>query len=113
VEDAHKLRYKRSLREYEKTRNIPADRYWRCMLLLCTASPSLWDKVEAHLDMKRGEAWLGRVQGLSGGEGRLLSLAWHLYNQGTAVNIADLADSLDDTLWAVVLEALTVYRGGQ
>lgn len=114
MKDTHKLRYKRALREYEASRGVEPDKYWLCLLLLCTVTDSLWEKVAPHLDMKRGDAWLDPVakqEYLSGGEAGLLSLARNLYNQAVPVDIADLANMLDDEHWALVLEALRVYRG--
>lgn len=112
--DQHKLRYKRVLREYEKVRCIEPDRYWQAMLLLVTATVALWEKVQPYLEMKNGDAWLDRVQEieyLSSSEALLLSLARNLYNQGTLVDIADLADTLDEDNWPLVLESLKLYRG--
>lgn len=116
MKDTHKLRYKRALREYEKIRGIEPDKYWRCLLLLCTVTDSLWEKVSPHLEMRQGNAWLDQVQAqeyLSGGEAGLLSLARNLYNQAVPVDIASLADTLDEDNWLLVLEALAVYRGEQ
>lgn len=110
----HKQRYKHVLQQYRFARRIEADKYWRCMVLLCTVTPSLWEKVEPHLDMKRGDAFLDQVQQqeyLSSSEAGLLSLARNLYNQAVTVDIAELANTLDEDNWQLVLEALKIYRG--
>lgn len=110
----HKQRYQHALQQYRFARRIEADKYWRCMLLLTTVTAGLWEKVEPHLDMKRGDAWLDRVQQqeyLSGSEAGLLALARNLYNQAETVDIAELANTLDEDNWQLVLEALRIYRG--
>jgi len=103
-----------ALEFYRMQRGVEPDRNWKAMLILVTASKSLWEKVEPHLDYRHGNAWLNKVQKqeyLSGGEAALLSLSRNLYNGDTLVDLAGLADTLDDDLWPAVLEALAVYRG--
>lgn len=114
MKDAHKQRYRHALQQYRFARGIDADKYWQCMLLICTVSESLWEKVAPQLDMKCGDAWLDRVEKqeyLSGSEARLLTLARNLYNQAVPVDVAGLADTLDEDNWPLVLEALAIYRG--
>jgi hypothetical protein len=84
------------------------------MLLIVTAAPTLWEKVQPYIDFAAGSAYLDQLRQeayLSGGEMLLLDLARNLFNRGAEVDIAGLADTLDDRLWPVVLEALAVYRG--
>lgn len=103
-----------ALEFYRMQRGVEPDRNWQAMLILVTANKSLWEKVEPHLDYRHGNAWLNKVQEqeyLSGGEVALLSLSRNLYNGDTLVDLAGLADTLDDDLWPTVLKALAVYRG--
>ena len=84
------------------------------MLLFATASDSLWEIARPYIDVAAGSAYLDQLRQeayLSGGEMLLLDLARNLFNRGAEVDIAGLADTLDDRLWPVVLEALAVYRG--
>lgn len=112
--DARVFRYKAALREYAKSRGMEADQHWQAMLIIVTAADSLWKKAQRYLDFKNGSAYLDDMvenEYLSGGEIGLLSLARNLFNGGAEVDIAGLADTLDDTVWPAVLEALAVYRG--
>lgn len=114
MNDAQILRYSHTLKQYQLVRGRDADRYWQSMLLLCTTTFSLWQKVEPVLDIQRGHArfeQLREKECLSSSEVALLSLARNLYNQSVPVNMAALMDILDDDNWPVVLEALAIYRG--
>lgn len=111
-----RTRYKAALREYSQARRgTEPDRYWKAMLLVVTATDSLWQKVRPYVEFAKGNAFLDQVRqdiDLSGGEALLLGLAQNLYNGGAQVDVAGLADSLDGELWPVVLEALAEYREG-
>jgi hypothetical protein len=84
------------------------------MLLIVTAAPTLWEKVQPYIDFAAGSAYLDQLRqevDLTGGEALLIDLARNLFNRGAEVDLAGLADTLDGTLWPVVLEALALYRG--
>ncbi len=110
--DKHATRYELALIEYRQARGIEPDRHWRALLYLTTALPELWERVRRRLDMRHGEADLAAVnaQGLSSGEQALLELARALYAGGGAVDVAHMADVLDDRLWEAVLTTLREYR---
>ena len=111
--DTHEARFERALAEYRQTRGMEPDRHWRALLYLCTAVPSLWELVRPKLDFRHGVARLDsvRTETLSSGERALLELAKALYARG-AVDVADLADTLDGNLFEAALTALREYRGG-
>lgn len=115
VASARVFRYKAALREYsEARRGTEPDREWKAMLLIVTAVGSLWRKVRPYIEFERGNAFLDRARqevDLTGGEALLIDLARNLFDGGAQVDLARLADTLDGTLWPVVLEALTLYRG--
>jgi len=116
VNDAHKQRYQHALQEYRFARGMACDRQWEAMLLLLTALPAFWAKLRPYIDLKHGSAYLEQAVkevDLTGGERRILALAHNLFNSGAMVDMADIADTLDDDNWTAVLEALAVYRGGQ
>src|SRR5690606_1731808 len=107
-------RYRGALREDSEARGMAPARYWRAMRLGVTAADSLWEKSRPYIDFAAGSAYLDQLRQeayVSGGEMLLLDLARNLFNRGAEVDIAGLADTLDDRLWPVVLEALAVYRG--
>lgn len=115
VASARIFRYKAALREYsEARRGIEPDRQWQAMLLIVTAADSLWEKARPYIDFAAGSAYLDQLRqevDLTGGEALLIDLARNLFNRGAEVDLAGLADTLDGTLWPVVLEALALYRG--
>ena len=114
MNNAHAARYEMALIEYQQARRIEADRNWRCLLYLCTAPPSLWEKVRAYLDLPHGEAHLQELvsqEYLSGGERRLMSLARNLFSCEGAVDVSDLINTLDDDMWQVAVAAVKVRRG--
>src|SRR5690606_248133 len=114
VASARVFRYRGALREYSEARGMEPDRYWRAMLLVVTAADSLWEKARPYIDFAAGSAYLDQLRqevDLTGGEALLIDLARNLFNRGAEVDLAGLADTLDGTLWPVVLEALALYRG--
>lgn len=115
VASARVFRYRGALREYsEARRGTEPDRHWKAMLLIVTAAPTLWEKVQPYIDFAAGSAYLDQLRqevDLTGGEALLIDLARNLFNRGAEVDLAGLADTLDGTLWPVVLEALALYRG--
>lgn len=113
-EDAHRARVEKALAEYRQNRGIEPDRHWRALLYLCTAVPSLWERVRPKLDFRHGVARLDSVQTetLSSGERVLLELAKALYAGSGAVDVADMTDTLDRNLFTVALTALREYRAG-
>src|SRR5690348_4240328 len=99
-------RYRTALRAWEAARHRPATRQEAALLALVTADAGLWawtqprlDAGEEHIDL-RGEAGLNAPQRL------LLSVARNLYGEGSLVDLAALADRLDERQFAAVLAAL-------
>ena len=107
VASARVFRYKAALREYsEARRGTEPDKQWQAMLLIVTAIDSLWAKVRPYMDFADGCAYLDQARqevDLTGGEALLIDLAHNLLNGGAQVDLARLADTLDGTLWPVVL----------
>lgn len=112
---ARVFRYKAALREYRKARrDAEPDRYWKAMLCVVTAVDSLWTKARPYIEFEKGNAYLDHMRrdvDLTGGEALLADLASNLFNRHANVDLAGLADTLDETLWPVVPEALSIYRG--
>lgn len=79
VASARIFRYKAALREYsEARRGTEPDRHWKAMLLIVTAAPTLWEKVQPYIDFAAGSAYLDQLRQeayLSGGESNRQSLA--------------------------------------
>lgn len=115
IQTDHRPRYEAALQAYRlQRRGTEPDTHWKALLLIATATPSLWEKVRPYLELDRGNAHLERFkaeQDLSGGERRLIELAHNLHNGGCKVDIGDLIDTLDSTLWPVALEAMLIRRG--
>lgn len=110
----HVQRYKQAVEAYRLQRKTKPDCYWNPLLLIATATRSLWEKVQPYLEMDKGNAWLDQLRqdvDLTGGERQLIDLAHSLYNGDCKVNIGDLIDTLDDNLWSVALEAMRLRRG--
>lgn len=111
----HQQRYTAALEAYRfQRRGTKPDAHWRAMLLIATATEGLWAKVEPYLEIRLGNAWLGRLceeVDLSGGERRLMSLARNLFAGEGTVDVSDLINTLDDDMWQVAIEAVKIRRG--
>lgn len=111
----HKQRYTAALEAYRfQCRGMKPDSYWSALLLIATATGDLWEKVQPYLEIKHGNAWIGRLReevDLSGGERRLMELAHNLFSGEGAVDVSDLINTLDNDLWQVAVEAVRVRRG--
>jgi len=108
----HVLAFDAALREYEAARLFTPDRRWRALLYLCTVTPLVWDAVRPHLDFEADHADLEAVTGLTRGEALLLRAAGNLFREEGSVDLAELADGLDDEVWDVLVAALHEYRQG-
>lgn len=108
---AHYARYEDAVDAYQRARGAYPDRYWRALLRLLTAREDLWRRVAPYVDLKHGEARLHKLRGLSHGEQLLVAVARNLWGgYGQAIDLADLADTLDAELFELVLETLREYR---
>ncbi len=99
---------------YEVASGGPPDRRWRALLRLTTADPVLWAWVQPRLSYATGVARLdgrdARGAALGPPQRLLLGVARSLYQGQGAVDLAAVADELDETQFGAVLAALDAYR---
>lgn len=110
LDTQHLLTFTEATEAYRAARLFDPDRRWNALLYLVTLTPYLWEAVQPHLDFEADFADLAAVTGITRGETLVLELAAHLYAGEGGVNVAELADGLDDEVWSVALAALNVYR---
>jgi|GEM_PF-1703772 len=107
---SHRGRFGAAMDLYRQAQGREPDRHWRVLLLLLTASAGLWERAQPHIDWERASVDLAPVAVRTPDEDRLLQVAANLFHGHGAVDVADLADRLDGTLWRVVLLALDEYH---
>src|SRR5579875_2944374 len=111
-ETPQESRYAAALRTWEATQGRQADRHERAMLRLVTADAGLWSWIKPRMDAAKGRVDLddGADAQLNRGQRLLLAAARGLYGQNSPVNLAALADDLDDQRFTTVLTTLRAYR---
>lgn len=103
-------RYRTALRAWEAARHRPADRQERSLLYLVTADAGLWAWTRPRLDAAEERVSLQGDKGLNATQHLLLSVARNLYGEGSPVDLAAMADALDERQFTLVLAALRAYR---
>lgn len=111
----HRRRFGAAMDEFRERRGEEPDRAWRALLLLATAPVGLWERVRPHVDWDALSVAFPDIPLTTPDEARLLTVAANLLYGRGAVDVADLADNMDGTLWRVVMLAWEEYekRGGR
>lgn len=112
LDTPHLLAFGEAQDAYRAARLFDPDRRWKTLLYLTTLTPLLWEAVRPHLDFEADFADLDAVRGLTRSEALVLRVAANLYAGEGAVNLAQLADELEDEVWDIVQAALALYRAG-
>ena len=112
LDTPHLLTFREAQDAYRAARLFDPDRRWSALLYLATLTPLVWAAVRPHLDFEADFADLESVAGLARGEQLVLEVAANLFSGEGAVDLAQLADGLDDEVWDIVLAALNNYREG-
>jgi len=106
--------YEAACAAYAVAAGGPPDRRWRALLRLTTADPVLWAWVQPRLSYATGVARLdgrdARGAALGPAQRLLLGVARNLSQGQGAVDLAAVADELDETQFGAVLAALDAYR---
>lgn len=110
----HRQRYDDLINAYVRERRETPDRYWRCFLWLATVRPAIWERVAPSVNLQRATVDWPTIRGgyWSHGERLILEVAQALYEGEGRPDLLALT-GLDDDLWAEVLHALEMYRGGR
>lgn len=103
-------RYRMALRAWEAARHRPATRQEWTLLYLVTADAGLWSWTQPRLDAAEERVDLHGEEGLNAPQRALLSVARNFYGEGSMVDLAALAETLDERQFALVLMALRAYR---
>ncbi len=105
-------RYRTALLAWEAALHRPITRQERSLLLLVTADAGLWAWAQPRLDAAGERVDLHGEAGLNAPQRLLLSVARNLYGEERLVDLAEVAATLDEQQFALVLVALRTYRVG-
>lgn len=110
AETPQESRYHTARRAWEAAWHRPLDRHERSLLYLITADAGLWAWARPRLDAAEERVDLHGGAELNPAQRLLLDVARTLYGEDSLVNLAVLADDLDERQFATVLAALRAYR---